>query len=139
MWRGGGRLNEFLFVPNSLSVHLDNPPVRESVVLHQEGGLLGQLLLGVDVVGHVAELLLHHPHRFEVGGVIECIALEQQQLDEVSGDVPAGDIQSLGEMRQSEALVDRTDVSDAVTRVNNNSYQYQYFVINIDLNQSVVR
>ena len=56
-------------------------------MLHQEGGLLGQLLLGVDVVGHVAELLLHHSHSLEVGSVVKCIALEQQQLDEVSGDV----------------------------------------------------
>ena len=70
-----------------LSPHLNDPPVRKSVVLHQERRLLGQLLLGVDVVGHVAELLLHHPHSLEVGGVIKCVALQQQQLDEVSGDV----------------------------------------------------
>ena len=107
--------------PLSSGPHLYDPPVRKSVVLHQERCLLGQLLLGVNVVGHVAELLLHHPHRLEVGGVIKCIALEQQELDEVSGNVSACDVQSLGQMRQSEALVDRTDVSDAVTRVNNNS------------------
>jgi len=58
--------------------------------------------------------------------VIKCIALEQQELDEVSGDVATCNVQSLGEMRQSEALVYRADVSDPVTRVNNNSYRSKY-------------
>ena len=57
-------------------------------MLYQEGRLLGQLLLRVDVVGHVAELLLHHSHRLEVCCVIKCVSLEQEELDQVSGDVP---------------------------------------------------
>ena len=72
---------------NHIRCHLNNSPVGQSVVLHQEGCLLGQFLLCVNVVGHVAELLLHHPHSLEVCRVIKCIALQQQQFDEVSGDV----------------------------------------------------
>ena len=41
--------------------NLDDPSIRKSVLLNKEGGLLGELLLGVDVVANVAELLLHDP------------------------------------------------------------------------------
>ena len=41
--------------------NLDDPSIRKSVLLYEEGGLLGELLLGVDVVANVAELLLHDP------------------------------------------------------------------------------
>ena len=58
-------------------------------MLDEEGSLLGELLLGVDVVRHVAQLLLHHPHRLEVGRVVERVASQQQQLDQVSRDVSA--------------------------------------------------
>ena len=41
--------------------NLDDPSIRKSVLLYEEGGLLGELLLSVDVVANVAELLLHDP------------------------------------------------------------------------------
>ena len=56
-------------------------------MLHQEGCLLRKLLLGVDVVGDVAKLLLHHPDRLEICCVIKCVASQQQQLDQISRDV----------------------------------------------------
>ena len=67
--------------------NLDDPAVRQSVVLHQEGCLLSKLLLGVDVVGDVTKLLLHHPDSLEICCVIKCVASQKQQLDQISCDV----------------------------------------------------
>lgn len=50
------------------------------VGLHQHGGLQRQLLLLLDVVAHVAQLLLHHPHRLKVRRVVEGVTAQQQQL-----------------------------------------------------------
>ena len=72
-----------------LPPHLDHPPVWQGVLLHQECGLLSQLLLGMNVVANIAELLLHHPHRLEVSRVVEGIPPQQQQLDQVPRDIPA--------------------------------------------------
>lgn len=54
------------------------PTYRER--LHQVGGLGGQPLLLFDVVRHVAELLLQHAHRLKVGGVVEGVAAQKQEL-----------------------------------------------------------
>ena len=40
---------------------LDDPAIRKCVLLDEEGRLLGEFLLSVDVVAHVAQLLLHDP------------------------------------------------------------------------------
>lgn len=48
--------------------------------LHQIGGLCGQTLLLLDVVPHVAELLLQHAHRLKVRRVVEGVASEKQEL-----------------------------------------------------------
>lgn len=55
-------------------------PLTYSEGLHQEGGFCSQLLLLFNVVSHIAELLLHHPHSLKVGRVIEGVAAEKQQL-----------------------------------------------------------
>ena len=49
--------------------------------LHQHGGLVGQPLLLLDVVAHIAQLLLQHAHRLKVGRVVEGVAPEQQELE----------------------------------------------------------
>lgn len=55
------------------------------VRFHQHGGLQGQLLLLLDVVAHIAQLLLHHTHRLKVCRVVEGITPQQQQLEEEDG------------------------------------------------------
>lgn len=50
------------------------------VRLHQVGGLGGQALLLLDVVSHIAELLLQHAHRLKVGRMVEGITAEEQEL-----------------------------------------------------------
>lgn len=48
--------------------------------LHQVGGLCGQALLLLDVVSHIAELLLQHTHSLKVGRVVEGVTAEKQEL-----------------------------------------------------------
>lgn len=52
----------------------------DRVGLHQYGGLQGELLLLLDVVSHVAEILLHHAHRLEVCRMVEGVTSQQEQL-----------------------------------------------------------
>ena len=49
-------------------------PATYHVGFHQDGGLQGQLLFLLDVVGSVAQLLLHHAHRLKVRRVVEGVA-----------------------------------------------------------------
>ncbi len=44
-------------------------------------------------------------------------------LDEVACYIPSCDVEASGQVRQGEALVHRTDVSDAVTGVDHHSSQ----------------
>ena len=90
---------------------------------HQEGRLLCELLLGCDVVADVAELLLHHPDGFEVGRLVEGVAAEQQQLDQIAGDVSPGNVETPRQMRQREALVDGADVRHAVAGIDDDTSQ----------------
>lgn len=54
----------------------------DRVRLDQHRRLQRQLLLLFDVITDVAKLLLHHPHRLEVGWMVEGVASQQQQLME---------------------------------------------------------
>ncbi|TNN40414.1 hypothetical protein EYF80_049428 [Liparis tanakae] len=49
------------------------------------------------------------------------LCYEARYLDEVAGDVPAGDVQPAGQVRQAEAFVHRTDVSHPVARVHHHA------------------
>lgn len=52
----------------------------DRVGLHQYGGLQSKLLFLLDVVSHVAELLLHHAYRLEVCRMVEGVTSQQEQL-----------------------------------------------------------
>lgn len=54
------------------------PTYREC--LHQVSGLCGQMLLLLNVVCHIAELLLQHAHGLKVSSVVEGVAAKQQEL-----------------------------------------------------------
>lgn len=75
-------------------MYLYNTTIRKLIVLNKDGGLGGQLLFLLNVVAHVAQLFLHHPHGLKVRRVVEGIAPQEQQLDHVHGDVPPSYIQS---------------------------------------------
>lgn len=88
------RLEEHFGRLETFAAQLDHATVRQREVLATVGGLLRQFGLLADVVGDVAELLLQNANRLEVGRVIERVALQQQQLVQVAGDISAGDIES---------------------------------------------
>ncbi|KAH3680590.1 hypothetical protein WICPIJ_008210 [Wickerhamomyces pijperi] len=58
---------------------------------------------------------------FEVSGSVEGVTSSGQQVDQMSGDISTSDVQSLGQVVEHDGLVDRNDVSDTVTRVDNNT------------------
>ena len=57
-------LNLFSSGPSLIS--LRNQQDGCKLFYHEEGGFLGKLLLGGDVVADVAQLLLHYPNSFEI-------------------------------------------------------------------------
>ena len=99
----------------------NDAPVGQSPGLDEDCGLQGESLLGGDVVSDVAERLLHLPDGVEVGGVVEGVAPEEEEFDEVLCDVAAGDVESTSEMVESESLVDGADVCDSVARVDDDA------------------
>ena len=53
--------------------------------------------------------------------MVEGVASQQQQLDEVARDVPTGNVQPASEVRQRKTLVDGADVSDAIATVDDHA------------------
>lgn len=80
--------------------YLDHSPIRQLVALHQHGGLIRELLFLLDIVAHVAQLLLHDAHSLEVCRVVEGVAPQQQELDQVSRDVAASDVEATEQYNQ---------------------------------------
>merc|ERR1739848_718476 len=109
------RLEESLASREPLVIDLDDSAVRQGVLLHQESGVQGQLLLRVDVVGNIAQLLLYHPDSVKVRSFVEDISVHQEEFYQVLGDVPASDVQPLGDAGDGEAVIHRHDVSHTVT------------------------
>lgn len=70
----------FIWTSSGLKLKLFLLVVTYRECLHQVGGLCGQTLLLLNVVSHVAELLLQHSHSLKVGRVVEGITAEEQEL-----------------------------------------------------------
>ena len=93
------------------------------VGLDEHRGLGGEPALSLHVVRNVAELLLDLTHGLKVGRAVKVVAAELEELDEVLRHVATGDIETLGEMRQREALVHGHDVRHTITRVDDDARQ----------------
>mmetsp|Transcript_89245 Transcript_89245/g.178366 ORF Transcript_89245/g.178366 Transcript_89245/m.178366 type:complete len:261 (-) Transcript_89245:560-1342(-) len=88
-----------------LPPQLDHPPVGESERLLQHRGFLREFPLRFDVARHVAVLLLDLPHGLEVGRAVERVAPQQQQLDQVVGDVPPRHVEAGNQVLGHEPFV----------------------------------
>jgi hypothetical protein len=117
--RGEQRLRSHV----TLTADLDDTTVGECVLLNQNGGLSRKTSLEVDVISAVAQLLLEHTDSLEVGGSVEGITAEKEQLNEVLGDITTSNINTLGQVRKSETLIDGDDVRDTITRIENDTSQ----------------
>ena len=57
----------------------------------------------------------------EIGGSVECVSSHEEQLDEVASDVSTSDVKSTGEMREGETFVDGDDMSNSISRIDDDS------------------
>lgn len=57
----------------------------------------------------------------KVGGMVECVTSQQQQLDEVTSYVTPCDVQPPSQMRQSELFVNGTNVRNSIARIYHNT------------------
>jgi hypothetical protein len=73
--------------------------------------------------GGVKYLFLDLADGLKVGGAVEDVAAEEEELDEVAGHITAGHVESAGQVGQREALVDGDDVRHTVTRVHDHARQ----------------
>ena len=55
--------------------------------------------------------------------MVESVAAKQQKLDQVSGDVPSGDVETSRQMRKSETFVDGANVGHAIAGVDDDAGQ----------------
>jgi hypothetical protein len=50
------------------------------VALYEHSGLIGELLLDINVIADIAELLFHNSDRLEIGRSVEVVASECEEL-----------------------------------------------------------
>ena len=62
------------------------------------------------------------PDGVKVSSFVEDISVHQEEFYQVLSDVPASDVQPLGDAGDGEAVVDRHDMGHTVTRVNHDTY-----------------
>lgn len=115
------RLEETFGGFKALAADADDATIREGVGLDKNGGVFGELLVQLEIVGHVAELLLDLAHGLEVGGTVQSITATEQEGDEVTGDITTGDIKSANVVVKDCRFVDGDNVGDTVTGVNDHT------------------
>jgi len=124
----------------SLSSNSDDSSVGKGVRLDKNGGLIGQSLLEFEIITNVAELLLDLSDCLKIGSSVEGVSSEQQKSDQVSSDISSSNVQTSGKMGKSESFVDGNDVSNTITRIDDNSSQQSLSVKGKDsLNGNVAR
>jgi len=69
----------------------------------------------------VTQFLFDLSDRFEICRSVESVSPHQQQLDQVSSDITTGNIESLRQVRKSESIVNWHDVSNSISRIDDNS------------------
>lgn len=118
----GFQLNYSLVLLPSNGIKKKKKPKPENSVLHPQ--FIYQIVYLVSILaGLVLRNVTVEPvipkgrHRRSVP--VRC----GRYLDEVTCYVPPGDVEASGQVRQREALVDRADVSDAVTGVHHHASQ----------------
>jgi hypothetical protein len=116
----------------ALTANTNDTTIGEGVRLDKNGGILGELLVQLEIVGDVSELLLDLTHGLEIGGSVERIAAAEKERNKVAGDIATSDIQSTDVMVQYGRLVHGDDVCDTVTGINNHTAAQTYDRISID-------
>ena len=95
----------------------DDLTVGKLVRLLELGRLSSGLHLLLEIESDVAELLLDVSNDLPLGGGGERVSSLHEDLDEVVGKIPSGEIQSRDGVRKSESLVDGDGVGDSVSGI----------------------
>ena len=115
------RLEQALGGLEALAAHADDAPVGQGVVLDEHRRVLTEVLVQLQVVRHVAELLLDLAHRLKVGRPVEGVAPAEEELDQVAGDVAAGHVEAFRKVVEYDGLVHGDDVGDTVAGVDDDT------------------
>lgn len=115
------RLEEAFGGFKALAADADDATIGKGVGLDKDGCVFGELLVQLEIVGHIAELLLDLAHGFEIGGTVQGITATEQEGDEVTGDITTGDIKPANVVVKNCGFVDGDNVGDTVTGVNDHT------------------
>lgn len=116
-----GRLEEGLGCTEALVANGNDLSVGQLVGLFESRGLGGGLHLLLKVEGNVAKLLLDVAYDFALCGGGKRVASLHEDLDEMLGEVPSGEVEAENGVGKGVALIDGDGVSDAVARVEDNT------------------
>ena len=105
----------------SFASDANHAAIGEGVGLHEHRSILAQALVEAQIVGDVAELFFDLSDCLKVGGTIESVATAKKESNEVAGYIAAGHVKAARKVVENGRFVDRDDVSDAITRVDNYS------------------
>lgn len=112
-----GGLEESLGGAEALVANGDDLAVRKLIGLLEAGALSSSLDLLLEVKGDVAELLLDVTDDFTLGSGGEGVAALSKNLHEVVGKIATSHVDTGNGVGQSETLVDGDNVSDTITRI----------------------
>ena len=116
-----GGLEEGLRGTETLVADGDDLTVRKLVGLLEAGRLSSGLDLLLEVEGDVAELLLDVANDFTLGSGGEGVATLSQDLHEVVSEITTSHVNTSNGVRKSETLVNRDNVGDTITGVENDT------------------
>ena len=115
------RLEEALRRFEAFASDANDATVGEGVAFYKNRRVLAQPLVELKVVRNVTELLLDLPDRLKVGRSVKGVAPAQEERDEVAGHVSPSHVQAAGEVVEDDRVVDGDDMSDAVSRVDDDA------------------
>jgi len=114
-------LEEGFRAPESLISDGDDLTVGKLVLLLEGGVLSGVGHLVVKVEGDIAELLFDVPDDFTLGGGGEAVSSFSEDLHQVVGQVPAGEVEPHDGVGQTVSLIDGDGMGDTVTAVHDDT------------------
>jgi hypothetical protein len=115
------RLEESLRSTESLVTDGDDLTIGKLVGLLQAGALGGSLDLLLEIEGDVAKLLLDVTDDFSLGGGGESVTTLSKDLHEVVGKITTSHVDTGNGVGKGETLVNGDNVSDTITRIQNNT------------------
>lgn len=115
------RLEESLRSTESLVTNSNDLTIGKLVGLLQAGALGGSLDLLLEVEGDVTKLLLDVTDDFSLGGGGESVTALSKNLHEVVGKITTSHVDTGNGVGKGETLVNGDNVSDTITRVQNDT------------------